>query len=101
MQVKITALVWEEGARRDDDAFSPACREFLAALFAGDVPTPRGTVALEVSPEAVSAFCAEVLMSSVNLWEGESYDTPAERRAANRAAGKLREWINTYERGRG
>lgn len=101
MQVKITALIWEEGARRDEEAFSPACREFLAALFAGDVPTPRGTVTLEVSPEAVRAFSEEVLMSSINIWEHENYDTPQERRAANRDAGKLREWINTYSKGKG
>lgn len=99
MQVKITALIWEEGARRDESGHSPACCEFLTALFAADSPTVRGTVTLEVSPEAVRAFSEEVLMSSVNIWEHENYDTPQERRAANRAAGKLREWINTYSKG--
>jgi len=104
MQVKITNLVWEEAANRygaeeggeGDRAASPECAAFLAILFDAPAPTPRGTVSLEVTPEQARAFGQEVLMSAVNIWEWEDYDTPNERRKADRMARKLREWINTY-----
>lgn len=99
---RITRLVWEEGSRRfgdGDGGHSPACLEFLAALYEMPAPSVRGAIFLDVSPEAVRAFGEEVLMSSVNIWENEDYDTPQERRAATRDAGKLREWIKTYHNG--
>lgn len=107
MQVKITALIWEEGVNRfggeeggaHSDGHSSECAAFLALLIDAPAPTPRGTITLEVTPEQARAFGEEVLMSAVNIWEWEDYDTPQERRTAYRMAGKLREWINTYSKG--